>query len=72
MKLMNTDRMAKTALDWIPLGRQKWGRPRCRWSQGIQEAMMARNYKKANAKTEIPGDWEQRHCTSHRATLLYI
>jgi hypothetical protein len=42
-KQMNTDSWPKTALDWIPPGRQKQGRLRCRWTQGIEQTTTARN-----------------------------
>jgi hypothetical protein len=49
---MNMDRWPKRALYWIPPGRQKLGRPRCRWTQETEEAMMARNLEE--------GKWQDR------------
>jgi hypothetical protein len=43
VKRVDVDRWPKRSLDWMQPGRQKRGRPRHRWTQGIVEAMMAIN-----------------------------
>jgi hypothetical protein len=52
VKRMLMDRWAKTALDWIPPGRQERERPRRRWTQGIEGAVTARNLQER--------EWQER------------
>lgn len=56
---MTDERWPKRVLKWVPTERQKRGRPRLAWQQGVQEAMTAR---------EMPDDlWSNREAWRLRA-----
>jgi len=52
VKRMPVERISELIMEWIPLERQKRGRPRKMWMKGVQAAMTTRNLE--------PDQWRNR------------